>query len=114
MSEWQPAPLQEMNMDLEEKIARAINRSQSDDDEDAAEQWRWPHIRHNRTLDARSVLSCLEENGMGELAKLERLVRIADEALRQAPFECGEKWRKEYTDYLTNKAMAELAAAPKG
>jgi hypothetical protein len=90
-----------MNMDLEEKCAAAIKAAKRQGE----------MITYEEVVQA--VLSCLEENGMGELAKLERLVRIADEALRQAPFECGEKWRKEYTDYLTNKAMAELAAAPK-
>jgi hypothetical protein len=97
-----------MNMDLEEKIKAAIAEQLVP--EINTQSNRGKQIVH---FAARSVLSCLEENGMGELAKLERLVRIADEALRQAPFECGEKWRKEYTDYLTNKAMAELAAAPK-
>jgi hypothetical protein len=76
-----------MNMDLEEKIARAINRSQSDDDEDAAEQWRWPHIRHNRTLDARSVLSCLEENGMVVVPR--DAVEDAREEGRAAGYEQG-------------------------
>jgi hypothetical protein len=100
-----------MNMDLEEKIARAQWKARCRYFGEPETDW-LPEAEY-RLDQARAVLSCLEENGMGELAKLERLVRIADEALRQAPFECGEKWRKEYTDYLTNKAMAELAAAPK-
>jgi hypothetical protein len=111
MSEWQPAPLQEMNMDLEEMIGRAADRAS---DVGLLPDESYEDFDSRRAVAiGKAVLSCLEENGMGELAKLERLVRIADEALRQAPFECGEKWRKEYTDYLTNKAMAELAAAPK-
>jgi hypothetical protein len=62
MSEWQPAPLQEMNMDLEEMIGRAADRAS---DVGLLPDESYEDFDSRRAVAiGKAVLSCLEENGM--------------------------------------------------
>jgi hypothetical protein len=85
MSEWQPAPLQEMNMDLEEMIGRAADRAS---DVGLLPDESYEDFDSRRAVAiGKAVLSCLEENGMVVVPR--DAVEDAREEGRAAGYEQG-------------------------